>query len=274
MLSLPRSGSTFLTRLLDDYEDVVGLPESFFPQILEMVPDAELLDTRLMAARFIVSCSDGTPLTLDEAQACISKDRRETLIQLSEATVRKSGRDPKKISVIVWKSTRVVGQWQKLEKIGGKFLILEREPLNVYESQFRVPFGAKNHNPLRFALFAASYYYAFRSYPEESTKRISYSHLEDEIGEVIVWMGSKGRKRSSKEGNTLADVANRPWHSEITKSYQNNDKKKLEAISGLQRIVIQFMLELFRLTEPLIGLARYLADYREFRSNFKRAKHL
>jgi hypothetical protein len=100
--SLPRSGSTVLTRILDQLEDVLCLPESFFAAALSHVSADEWRDKRRMAALFVVCCSDGSPLTLEEAESCIHADKEQTLDALASAVAVKAGRDPAKVRIVAW----------------------------------------------------------------------------------------------------------------------------------------------------------------------------
>jgi hypothetical protein len=42
------------------------------------------------------------------------------------------------VKAVVWKTTRIVGRWKVFARAGGRFIVLRRNPLNVFESQFRV----------------------------------------------------------------------------------------------------------------------------------------
>jgi hypothetical protein len=271
IVSIPRSGSTVLSNLLDAYEDVVCPPESFFPAVLDHLDESELKDKPRVAALFVVSCSDGSPLSLSEATDCIKPSKTATLEALGGAIARKQGRDPDTIRAIVWKFTRMVGCWKYAAGIGGKFLILHRNPLNVFESQFRVPFGEKNRDPLRFALFAASYDAAFSLYPSGQTLHLQYAHIPNKIPEILRWIGSSGKKRLPATG-FLDEVAERSlWHSNINKPFEDRDAEKLKNLSFWQVQAFRAGHRLLGVTGFLPRIARQLADQRQMDSLRKQA---
>lgn len=249
--------------MLDKYEDVLCLPETFFPGVVELVDDAEWKNRRWMAALFVVSCSDGSPLELDEAEACIRASRPDTLEALAVAITLKAGRDPAKIRTVVWKFTRMVGCWRFAASVGGRFIILRRNLLNVYESQFRVPFGDKNRKPARFALFAASYDAAYSGYPDRQTLSLNYPDIPVSMPRVLEWIGSSDTPRYTAGGGMGEISGQRPWHTEIGKPFKNEDARKLGTLSPWQ-------IASYRLTRATLFLmpfvarkARNLADQRQ-----------
>jgi len=272
--SVPRSGSTVLTAMLDRYEDIFCLPESFFPVVIGKITDDEWRDKRFMAALFVISCSDGSPLTLEEAQACILDCKPETLDALAMAAAKKAGRDPNDIRTIVWKFTRLVGCWHFAASTGGLFLVLHRNPLNVYLSQFRVPFGQKNKNPCRFALFEASYLAAFKTYPGSSTRHLDYADIETRFGEIITWLGSNGRKLADSSKGMGEISGKNPWHSEINKPFKNNDAEKLAMLRRSQGIAYHAAKILLSLMPFVPRIARTLADRRQVEAMRNQAHEL
>lgn len=263
IVSVPRSGSTVLTNLLDHLEDVVCPPESFFPAVLEMLDDREMSDRRKIAALFVVSCSDGSPLSLKEAETCILPDKKRTLDELALAIAQKLGREPAGIRAAVWKFTRMVGCREFPAEIGGKFIILNRNLLNVYESQFRVHFGEKNRNPLRFALFAASYDAAFAEYPQNQTLRLDYPDIPKRLDEIAAWIGSSGKKRGEAAGSLDAVAGRNPWHANINKPFDNRDAEKLRNLTFVQSTGFRAAYALLRRLGFLNRLARRTADRRQ-----------
>jgi hypothetical protein len=185
IISLPRSGSTVLTRMFSSRDDVVSLPETFFPHLLDHLSRDEWQDSHWVAALFVVSCSDGSPLTLDEAMECITDSQEESLRKIALKVAAKDGRDADSIKAAVWKATRLVGSHTNSGKLGGRVVILHRPRLNVYESQFRVPFGDRNRNACRFALFAASYDAAFRHYSAAHTIHVEYARIPEQIDAIF-----------------------------------------------------------------------------------------
>ncbi|MEO8617232.1 MAG: sulfotransferase [Luteolibacter sp.] len=266
IVSVPRSGSTLLTNMLDAYEDVICPPESFFPAVLDQLEDREMADHRKVAALFVVSCSDGSPLTLEEAETCIRQDKQETLDALAIAIATKLGRDPATLRTVIWKFTRMVGSWRFVSDCGGKFIILHRNLLNVYESQFRVPFGEKNRNPLRFAFFAASYDVAFAAYPNGRVLALDYADMPARMGEILSWIGSAGRKREASVGTLDAISEKNPWHANINKPFDNKDAEKLQNLTLWQSKGFSLGYAILKKLTPLTRQARRLADQRQMRA--------
>ncbi len=274
IVSVPRSGSTVLTNMLDNYEDVLCLPETFFPGVMELADEAEWKDRRWMAALFLVSCSDGSPLSLDEAEACIEKDKQATLNSLASAAAAKSGRDLSKLKTVVWKFTRMVGCWHSAAAMGGRFIILHRNPLNVYESQFRVPFGDKNRNPARFALFATSYDAAFSDYPAAQTLRLDYPEIPTSMPKLLEWIGSNGERRDPTAAGMRGISGSRPWHTEIDKPFKNDDASKLQNLSKPSVLLYQGARLLLSLFPFVARKARTIADQRQMQALRAQAREL
>ncbi len=166
ILSLPRSGSTLLSAILDQRLGIISPPESSFPQILGKISAQERSDTLRLAALYIASTFSGTPLSLEESRECMEGGDGEILTKLGLALAGKLGRDPGQVKLVIWKTTRTVSFTEVPMATGGKFIVLRRHPLNVFESQFRVHFGKNNRKPFRFASFRESYEAAFASLPK------------------------------------------------------------------------------------------------------------
>ena len=271
IVSLPRSGSTVLTTILDRHEDILCLPESHFPAVLARLDDCDLQDPDRMAALFLASCPDGSPLTYEEARECMHGDIESVLDSVAAKVALKIGRSPDNIRVVVWKYTRLIGASHKLAASGGRFIILRRNPLNVFESQFRVPFGRYNRNPARFALFEASYEAAFGRYPLDKTIEIHYSDIPDSIASLISLVGSLGRIRKDAAHGVGEHSGKMPWHSEINRPFRNADADKLGNLKPSQVISYRSVRTMLTCL-PFIGkLARHFADQRELKACRKRA---
>lgn len=263
IVSVPRSGSTVLTTMLDQYQDVLCLPEAYFPALLDTLDQDEFKNTERVASLFMATCLDGSPLTFEEARDCVCDDKLATLEAIESQVAIKYGRDPGSIRVVVWKYTRYVGKLPDLDRYNGHFVTLRRDPLNVFESQFRVDFGEKNRSTLRFALFESSYKAAFRAYPKERTLKIDYPDLPAAVPVILRTAGSSGIKRDQSSGGLGDYSGNKPWHSEITKPFKNTDPEKLRNLSKNQRITYRLSSGSLNLL-PFIGfLARKAADHRE-----------
>lgn len=272
--SLPRSGSTVLTHMLDQREDMLALPESFFPATLEIVDNATFAQRELMAGLFIASCSDGSPLDFNETLECVTSDRKETLNRLAGSIAQRMGRDPTKIRVVIWKATRIVGCWKFAESVGGRFLILDRPLLNIYNSQFRVHFGQKNRNPLRFSIFAASYEWAYRRYPANKTRRLAYANIPTEIEDIAKWAGSEGQIRAEGESAVSRIAGNNAWHSGIGNQFENRDREKAAEVTKFDAVAIRVLTTFFQMTPLFARFSRTIADRRQFHKLMAHARDI
>jgi hypothetical protein len=264
VLSLPRSGSTVLTSMLARRADVLCLPESFFPGLLDWLTPEDWNDPEWMAALFCASCSDGSPLTIDEAMPCMEGGAERGLAALARRVAEKDGRDPDAIRAVVWKATRLVGSHRTTDSLGWKYVILKRPEINVFESQFRVPFGMKNRDPLRFALFAASYEAAFRSYPVERKKEVRYGDIPRDLGGILDWIGSSGVEEGQADSKVLARTAGtKPWHAAIGSEFRDDDAAKLANLDARLKGRFEKARRLIGILPILGGLARQRADRRQ-----------
>ena len=101
ILSLPRSGSTLLSAILDQRHGIISPPESSFPQILSELTPGERSDPLRLAALYVASTYSGTPLSLAESQACMSVTDNEILTNIALALASKLGRDPGKVKMAI-----------------------------------------------------------------------------------------------------------------------------------------------------------------------------
>ncbi len=255
ILSLPRSGSTVLTAELDRFHGVICLPESAFPQMLAVVSEAEWADSRRMAAMFLVCSFSGTVLSLEEAERCITGNRRETLVNLGLACARKTGRDEGAVRTVIWKSTRLTSLWRSFAGLGGRYCVLRRNPVNVHDSQFRVGFGLNNRKPLRFALFSESYEWAFSHLPAE-TFHLEYEKIPGRLADLLQWMGAVDRPWSGGASSFVNVAAGRPWHAEILKGFKSTDDAKRAAVPFRRRVALAVCRRVVRPFRPLLGPLR------------------
>ena len=274
IISLPRSGSTVLTRMLSVRDDVICLPESFFPHLLDFITPEEWKDTRFVAALFITSCSDGSPLTLEECLPCIAATHEETLHNIASRVALKEGRAPDSIKAVVWKATRLIGSNRAIQKFGWRNIILHRPYLNVYESQFRVSFGNRNRKPSRFALFASSYDAAFRRYDERQTLNVKYSTIPEQLSEIFEWIGSESARESSSTGSVEVTSGQRAWHTEINKPFRNDDTNKLTNLMPSQIRVFETFKGLLDTFTFVGSVSRGIVDALEAKSLKSRAYSL
>jgi hypothetical protein len=260
--SLPRSGSTLLTRMLSRRSDVVCLPETFFPHLLDHLSSDEWKDRRWVSALFVASCTDGSPLTLEEAMECIVCCREESLQRIALKVATKDGREPDSIKAAVWKATRLIGSHRVIDGMDGRYLILHRPRLNVYESQFRVPFGIHNRNACRFALFAASYTAAFRNYSTDRTLHVEYARIPEQLEEIYSWIGSTNSESLDATGAVQLISGQRGWHTQIDKPFHNDDAQKIANLNTAQIRSFNIASQILRLLPVIASIARRAADRR------------
>jgi Sulfotransferase family len=263
ILSLPRSGSTVLSALLDKRKGVVSPPESSFPQVLGVISPTERKDPRWLAALYIGATFPPTPLSLEDAESCMVGTDKEILISLGKAVAIKLDRDPNQIKSIVWKTPRTVGMHTVPLSTDGKFIILRRNPHNVYESQFRVDFGKNNRNPWRFAIFRESYEHAFARLPRERVFQLEY---DDFIG-----ANDEGEWQSTRSSLDLA-AENCSWLTEVTKDFHNTDPKKRARLDPQQLSTLETAMNLARPLRPLMGPIRSHFDHQSLGPIRERAK--
>ena len=257
--SLPRSGSTVLIAELDRLDSVICLPESYFPQVLELLSPEELADRRQLAAYFMASSPSGSLLTFEEAEQCmVPGDWAATLSKLGTESARKIGRSADEIKVVIWKTTRIIGRWRLFHSAGGRFVLLRRHKYNVFESQFRVQFGIHNRNPLRFAVFHESYEAVFTRLPAEDTFEVEYDTIPDQYAPLRDWLKVSGDLRAGGESSLESTHAGKSWHGGLLDGFKSKDHIKRENVVGLQRILISTGIILVRPLRPLLG---YLRDY-------------
>lgn len=255
--SLPRSGSTVLIAELDRLNGIVCLPESYFPQLLEFLTPEELSDAKRLAAYYIASSPAGSLLTFDEAKACIvSGNYSKTLIQLGLACAIKTNRDPSQVSVIIWKTTRIISGWKLFSEAGGRFLVLRRNPLNVFESQFRVDFGRHNRNPLRFSFFQESYEAIFSQLPRASTFYVDYEEIPAERASIQEWLGVSSESWRTGESSLTGTHAKHAWHKGLMDGFQSRDSIKRNNVTATHRLLLNAGELLVRPLRPVLGLLR------------------
>ena len=262
ILSLPRSGSTVLSAMLDKQKGVVSPPESSFPQVLSVLNPEERNNPRRLAALYIGATFPPTPLTLDDAQACMHGSDKEILIALGKAVAVKLGRNPEQIRAIVWKTPRTVGMHCTPLATGGRFIVLRRNPHNVFESQFRVQFGENNRNPYRFAVFRESYEHAFSRLPAEWVMQVEYDQLPDVIPKVLAFIGIKDDGLWEDHRSSLQLASEHcSWMSEVTQEFQNRDPEKRTRLDPKQVSRLELAMKLARPLRPLLGPVRAFFDH-------------
>lgn len=261
ILSLPRSGSTVLSAMLDRQHGIISPPESSFPQVLGELTKEERTDQRRMAALYIGATFPPTPLTLQDAQACMNGSDAEILVSLGLACARKLGRDPNEVKAIIWKTPRTVGMHAVPIATGGKFVVLRRNPHNVFESQFRVDFGKNNRNAFRFAVFRESYEHAFARLPRERVFETDYDDLPDSISQILNFLGIPDQGTWKNHQSSLALAAEScSWMSEVNDEFINRDADKRKKLAPGQVARIDLAMKLARPLRPFLGPVRRYFD--------------
>ncbi|MEO7098027.1 MAG: sulfotransferase [Luteolibacter sp.] len=262
ILSLPRSGSTVLSAMLDKRKGIVSPPESCFPQVLGTVTSEERKNRRWMAALYIGSTFPPTQLNLDEAATCMEGTNEEILIALGRAVAAKLDRDPDEVRTVVWKTPRNVGMHAGPFSTPGKFIVLRRNPHNVFESQFRVGFGIKNRNPYRFSIFRESYEHAFARIPNERKLEVNYDDLPEVLTKIVGFLGltDQGDWETSKSSLDLA-AESCSWMSDVTKEFKNQDPDKRARLDPKQVRTLDLAMKLARPTRSILGPVRAHFDH-------------
>lgn len=227
ILSCPRSGSTVLTAKMERRKGVICMPESSFPQLLGALAPEERQDKDWLAALYIAGTFPPTPISLDEARQCMQGNDDTILHNLGLMMAGKLGRDVSDVTHVVWKTTRTIGMHKGPLATGGKFIVMRRNILNVYESQFRVSFGESNRNPYRFAVFTQSYEHAFGRLPAHRKHELHYDDLPGALEEVMAFIELPDRGEWSAGASAMQIVAeNCSWLTHITGEFQNKDEEK------------------------------------------------
>jgi len=275
ILSLPRSGSTVLTSILDRKDGVVCMPESAFPQLLGEIGKKERADKRWMAALYLASSFSGTLLTIDDAEACMVGDNAEILARLGHAMAEKTGRPQERVRLVVWKTTRMVSCLRGPLLTDGRFIVLRRHPHNVYDSQFRVPFGVNNRKPWRFAMFRASYEAAFKMIPANRRFDLEYEDIPARMKEMLDFAGLSDIGEWLTGGSSFDGVVeSRPWHGEIRAGFHNTDATKRKAVDPATAASLDRISGLMDSCGPVMSLLRMRFDQRNFDDIRARARLL
>lgn len=186
----------------------------------------------------------------------------DILIALGKAVAVKLDRDPEQIKAIVWKTPRTVGMHRAPLATQGKFIVLRRNPHNVFESQFRVDFGKNNRNPYRFAIFRESYEYAFSRLPKHRVFELEYDDLPGVLPSLLDFIGveNQGEWDSTKSSLDMA-AKSCSWMSDVTKEFQNKDPEKRARLDPRQINRLELAMKLIRPLRSLMGPVRSYFDH-------------
>jgi hypothetical protein len=254
IISQPRSGSTVLSAMLDRHKGMVCLPESSFPQVLGAITKKERQDNRWLAALYLGSTfpprpKPPTPLTIDDAEACMNGSNEEILITLGKAVAAKIGHNPAEVNTVIWKTTRTIGLHRGPLSTSGKFVVLRRHLHNIYDSQFRVDFGIRNRNPYRFGVFTQSYEHAFSRLPSGRTFELNYEEIPQRFSDLLQFLDVKDQGEWESGHSTIDLVAQSgDWLSQATQDFRNDDPEKR---AKMDESLLQVVDRAQRFTHPL-----------------------
>lgn len=261
IISLPRSGSSVLSALLDQRKGVVSVPESAFPQVLGLIGPNERADKRWLAALYLGATMSPTPLSINDAEKCMTGTNHEILIQIGMAVARKMGRNPDEIRAVVWKTPKVTAALKGPLSTNGRFVILRRNPHNVFESQFRFHFGANNRNPFRFAVFRESYESGFSRIPKSLKIDIEYDSLPGAIDSILQFSGLENAGSWENHVSTLAQASEQCyWLKGIDSEFVNRDAEKRGNLEIQQIWQLERALKVARLLRFLLLPVRHYFD--------------
>jgi hypothetical protein len=273
ILSQPRSGSTVLSAILDRRKGVVCLPESSFPQVLGAITNKERQDKRWLAALYLGSTfpprpKPPTPLTIEDAEACMNGTNEEILVALGKAVAGKIGHNPAEVNTVIWKTTRNIGLHRGPLSTSGKFVVLRRHLHNIYDSQFRVDFGIRNRNPYRFGVFTQSYEHAFSALPSDRTFELNYEEIPQRFADLLQFLDVKDRGEWESGSSTIDLVAQSgDWLSQATQDFRNDDPEKRAKMDEHMLKVVDQAMFWTRPLRPLIGPVRRYFDLRSMQDN-------
>jgi hypothetical protein len=243
--------------MLDRHKGLVSPPESSFPQVLGAISKQERADKRWLAALYLGATCTPTPLNLDEAEACMAGSNREILTSLGLAVACKFCRDAQDVRAIVWKTPRTIIMHEGPLSTGGKFIVLRRNPHNVFESQFRVGFGENNRRPFRFAVFRESYEYAYAKLPRDRVLEIDYDSLPGTINDIIRFLGLLDEGDwETQSGSAKLAAAACDHMSEINQEFCNRDLEKRARLKPEQVASLNRSLSQARWLRPFLGPVR------------------
>jgi hypothetical protein len=239
------------------------MPESSFPQVLGELSAKERSDPRWMAALYKGGTHAPTPITFEEAEACMNGSDEEILFGLGRKLAKHLGRAPSEVTEVIWKTTRTVGMQDGPLSTCGKFVVIHRNPQNVFESQFRVSFGEGNRNPLRYAIFNESYQRAFDRIPPGRKFELHYDDLPEALNGLLEFLGVPDLGKWQEGRSAMAAVAEHcSWLSQITDEFQNNDVEKRGRLPRETVARLKLAMQLTRPLRSFLGPVRAHFDNR------------
>lgn len=239
------------------------MPEASFPQVLGQISKKERADHRWLAALYLGSTFPPTPLTLNDAEACMTGSNDEILFSLGKALAAKLGRDPAQVTQVIWKTTRMVGMHEGLLSTEGKFVVLRRHAHNVFESQFRFDYGARNRKPFRYAIFAQSYEHALSKCPANRTFALEYDGIPGVLPPLFEFLGFPDHGEWLEGVSSMDLVASScSWLAQVTGEFINTDAEKRTRLDPSMVLTVDHALAVTRPFRPLMGPLRRHFDNR------------
>jgi hypothetical protein len=246
---------------LDRIEGIVCLPESYFPQVIELLTSTEQLDPYVLAAFFLASSPSGALLSFQEAVDCmVPGNHQQTFKRLGLAMAHKTKREPSKIKTVVWKTTRIIGKWRLFANAEGRFIILRRNPVNVFDSQFRVDFGRFNRNTLRFSAFKESYEAIFSRMPTDLCLSVDYESILEQLPNINNWLGVQGTSWVDVDSSIAQTHGKNDWHNGVMEGFESSDAIKRKNITGKQLMMLEISQKITKPFRPLLALLRDYFD--------------
>jgi hypothetical protein len=155
----------------------------------------------------------------------------------------------------------------------GRFIIIRRNPQNVFESQFRVDFGKNNRNPYRYAIFRESYELAFSWIPATRRMDVHYDELPEIVPAICQFLGvpPAGEWDAGPSSLDLA-AENCYWLADVTKEFRNADPEKRARLDPVQVKRLNRAMALARPLRPLLGPIRRYYDVASLKDISSRAR--
>lgn len=239
------------------------MPESSFPQALGVVNRNERADRRWMAALYLGSTFPPTPLSFEDALACMTGSDEEILHSLGLALAAKLGRNPDDVRTVVWKTTRTIGLHKGPLATSGRFVVLRRNPHNVFESQSRFEYGVRNRRPYRYAVFLQSYEHALAQLPDDRTFTLDYDETEERLPALLEYLEIENQGPWEGGGSSLDLVAEScSWLTQITEDFCNTDPEKRARLAPSMVRTLDLAMLVTRPLRPFMGPLRAHFDMR------------
>ncbi len=230
-----------LSAQLDSVKGIVCVPENYFPFLLFFDENWRERPREELAKLFLESTDDSSILDYDEVLSCLTGNSlRRALIEIGLRIAEKTGRKREGVRAVVWKTTRLVSGYSLPESLGFRFILLQRNFLNVYQSQFRVEFGRLNRDPIRFVLFGYSYMSIFKKIDRHIVRDIEYSRVQAQLPDIVRWIGVESVLWDNGRSAIIESMGSSSWHSGLSLSFKDEDSKKIKALSTRLRYSIFF----------------------------------